>query len=121
MWSPRQRAVLAVVTLALSGLLALQLLHRPQHIDRDPPEKAILDSQLQSRLDPNVIDAESFAALPGIGPGLADRIVAYREQFHREQPGQVAFRTLKDLENVKGIGPAIAQKLEPYLIFPSEE
>ena len=46
--------------------------------------------------------------LPGIGPALADRIVAYRDEFG-------TFKTLDDLRNVKGIGDKSLEKIRPYL------
>ena len=43
--------------------------------------------------------------LPGIGPALADRIIAYRYEFG-------TFKTIDDLGNVKGIGEKIRLYLE---------
>ena len=43
-------------------------------------------------------------ALPGIGPTLAQRIIAGRP-----------YRSLKDLDRVKGIGPKTLEKLEKWL------
>jgi competence protein ComEA len=42
-------------------------------------------------------------ALPGIGPVLAQRIIAYREQRKRE--GHRGFESKDELLNVPGIGP----------------
>jgi competence protein ComEA len=42
--------------------------------------------------------------IPGIGPSLAGRIVAWRE-------GHGAFRSLDDLEKVPGIGPATVARI----------
>lgn len=52
----------------------------------------------------NLADAHQLDQLPGIGPVLADRIVANRVA---EGP----FVTLNDLERVSGIGPALLEKL----------
>ncbi len=51
------------------------------------------------RIDVNRATAAELAELPGIGPALAARIVAYRE-------ANGPFRTLDELTKVKGIGPA---------------
>ncbi|MCR4418553.1 MAG: ComEA family DNA-binding protein [Clostridia bacterium] len=45
----------------------------------------------------NVASAQELEALPGIGPTLAQRIVAYREEHG-------PFRTVEDIKNVSGIG-----------------
>lgn len=53
----------------------------------------------------NTATAAELETLPGIGPALAQRIVA-----HREQRGP--FRTVKDLLKVSGIGPKKFEGLE---------
>ncbi|HYW08232.1 MAG TPA: ComEA family DNA-binding protein [Longimicrobium sp.] len=55
-------------------------------------------------VDINVAGAAELDALPGIGPALAGRIVAYRQEHGR-------FGTLDDLARVPGIGPAAVAKL----------
>ena len=45
----------------------------------------------------NTADKKTLCSLPGIGPALADRILAYRQEHGR-------FRQLPDLMNVRGIG-----------------
>ncbi len=51
------------------------------------------------KLDINHCGYYDFEALPGIGPALADRIVAFRDSAG-------GFRNIDELSNVKGIGPA---------------
>jgi competence ComEA-like helix-hairpin-helix protein len=58
-------------------------------------------------LDPNTAPADSLELIPGIGPVLADRIVAYREE-HR-------FEREIDVTEVKGIGPKLYEQIRPYL------
>lgn len=64
---------------------------------------------------PRIIDLDEAPAalidsLPGIGPVIASRIVADRD---RNGP----FGSLEGLQRVKGIGPAMARKLAPYVTF----
>jgi len=51
----------------------------------------------------NTAGQQELDALPGIGPVLAQRIIAYREQRKRE--GHRGFESKDELLNVPGIGP----------------
>jgi competence protein ComEA len=51
-----------------------------------------------------------LAELPGIGPALAERIVAYRTTHGN-------FDNMEELGEVPGIGPALQTKLGPYIRF----
>ena len=55
-------------------------------------------------VDVNRADAAALATLPGIGPALAERIIA-----HRDSAGP--FRDVDGLTAVKGIGPATVSRL----------
>ena len=59
----------------------------------------------------NQATAEDFDRLPGIGPGLAQRIVAYREEHG-------PFPDLESLKEVKGIKEKTLAKLRSYLAAP---
>jgi competence protein ComEA len=59
----------------------------------------------------NQAKAEDFDRLPGIGPGLAQRIVAYREE-------QGPFPDLDSLKEVKGIKEKTLEKIRSYLTAP---
>lgn len=58
----------------------------------------------------NTATAQMLADLPGIGPALAERIVAYRDA-HGD------FHSMEDLGAVPGIGPALQAKLAPLVRF----
>jgi competence protein ComEA len=60
-------------------------------------------------LDLNAATAEQLETLPGIGPALAARIVAYRDEHG-------PFTRVEQLDNVKGIGAQTLTKLRPSLI-----
>lgn len=55
-------------------------------------------------IDLNRADAATLTLLPGVGPKLAERIVADRLE-------NGPYRTLADLDRVKGVGPALLQKI----------
>ncbi|MGZ4958139.1 MAG: ComEA family DNA-binding protein [Methylomonas sp.] len=62
----------------------------------------------------NSADAETIAkALKGVGSKKAEEIVKYRKE-HGD------FKTLKDVENVKGIGPNIIKVNEKDILFTDE-
>ncbi len=56
----------------------------------------------------NQASADELARLPRVGPSLAGRIVA-----HREQHGP--FKRTEDLMEVKGVGEKMFAQLRPYL------
>ena len=64
------------------------------------------------RIDPNRATAVDLDRLPGVGPALADRIVAYRQANGR-------FRSLDDLGQVQGIGDAMLARIGPLVKLPA--
>ena len=63
----------------------------------------------QPQVDINRAMSEELDALPGIGPQLAARIVAYRE-------ANGPFSTVEELQNVEGIGEKTLEHLRPYVV-----
>lgn len=61
-----------------------------------------------ARLDVNGASRRELEALPGVGPGLAQRIVDGRTARGR-------FDRVEDLLDVKGIGPKTLERLRPWL------
>jgi competence protein ComEA len=59
-------------------------------------------------VDINRASAEELQKLPHIGPALAQRIVAYRQQ-------QGPFRSIEEIKRVKGIGEHTFARIRPYL------
>ncbi len=59
-------------------------------------------------VDINRASAAELEKLPHIGPALAQRIVAYREQ-------RGPFRSIEEIKQVKGIGERTFARIRPYL------
>ncbi|HET7550816.1 MAG TPA: helix-hairpin-helix domain-containing protein [Gemmatimonadaceae bacterium] len=62
------------------------------------------------KVDVDVADAAALEALPRIGPVMAERIIANRDSLG-------PFGSLEELQRVKGVGPALARALSPYVTF----
>ncbi len=56
----------------------------------------------------NTATQAQLETLPGIGPVIAGRIIEYRTT-------NGGFRSINQLENVKGIGPKTLEKLRPFV------
>ncbi len=71
---------------------------------------------VELRLDPNTASAEELAAIPGLGPAMAGRIVAYRDK-QLAAGRSPAFADLSDLDHVEGVGKATLEAIGPSLQF----
>ena len=69
--------------------------------------------RLPTPLNVNTANAEGLQTLPGIGPALAERIVADRE-------ARGPFRTPEDLLRVPGIGPKRWERIRPLVQLTEE-
>ena len=67
-----------------------------------------------SPLDLNTATAEELAGLPGIGPELAGRIVAYREEHG-------GFGSIEEIMEVSGIGEGKFAALEGWITVEDTE
>jgi len=61
-------------------------------------------------LDLNSAGADELTGLPGVGPAMAERIIA-------ERP----FASVDELKRVSGIGDNLLERLTPYIHLPEEE
>jgi len=114
-FSRRQQQVLLVLYVLYGiGLLWCNSAERfhtlsSYHLESpDPPEQTMY---IDPPININTADARELQFLPGIGPVLAQRIVAYRQQHGK-------FQNTESLMPIKRIGPKTIQKLQYYLIFP---
>lgn len=125
--SPNDRvwlSALASGTLLVGGLtLGPVLAPRPQApaVTRTalPPIKAPASSEpptypttasvtplISGRVNLNTASQEQLEALPSVGPALAQKIIAGRP-----------YRSLADLDNVKGVGEATLRELTPLVTW----
>jgi len=59
-------------------------------------------------IDLNHSPVDSLELIPGIGPALSERIVAFRDSSG-------GFSFVEDLTKVRGIGVTLLQRIKPYL------
>lgn len=106
----RGLVLLLCVGLLIVGAIALRPAHRPgpaQWVRRIAVADVAVIVPLfveAKKIDVNSATVGELIELPGIGPALAARIVAYRTEHG-------LFRTVDDLTAVKGIGPATVEGL----------
>ncbi|MEM7627754.1 MAG: helix-hairpin-helix domain-containing protein [Planctomycetota bacterium] len=62
------------------------------------------------RIDVNRGDADTLQLLPGIGPSIAENVVAWRTEHG-------PFATPAELENVRMIGPVLRERITPWITF----
>lgn len=98
----------AIILLVLAGLVCIGLtVGIVRHVNRGKVELITLsDAPLKIKL--NQAGVEELCRLPGIGPGLASRIVDYRAKHGN-------FLASESLLNVPGIGQAKLAEIKPYL------
>lgn len=81
---------------AVAALAAVQALRAP-----DGPAPAPL------AIDLNAAGPEELSLLPGVGPSLAARIV-------EDRASRGPFRTVDDLDRVRGVGPSLLRGVRPF-------
>ncbi len=113
-WTARDRWFFAVVTLVILLLLGIQLSRlagwglRPLELAR--PE----DRKYEFQIDINSATWVEWMQLEGLGEATARKIVADRE-------ANGPFKSIEDVQRVKGIGPATLEKMRPWLRWSSPE
>lgn len=74
----------------------------------EPEEPESVPEEQQTLVNLNTAQLEELQTLPGIGPVLAQRILDYRADFG-------PFRTKEQIKDVKGIGDARFEQIEPLI------
>jgi DNA uptake protein ComE-like DNA-binding protein len=116
--TPAQRAGLAILGLLLGVFVACKWLYNPATVDTLQHATGARTNELQQAVDPNTADETALASIPGLTIATAKNIVQYRENLLKNNPDEPPFKSLKDLDPVKGVGPATLKKIEPFLYFP---
>jgi hypothetical protein len=104
-----QRAFILVIFLALAGCVVYAGLAWQG-------DRPVAPMVLEDAVNPNTASLASLLRLPRLGPERAQAIVDYRVKVVGER-GAPAFRDLKDLDAVPGLGPVTVQAIAPYLRF----
>ena len=105
-WHRSSQRALLLLAAALLAVAALRLARGPAPLFAPAAD----DPRLDLRIDLNRAGAGELAALPGIGPALAGRIVA-----HRQAHGP--FRSVDDLAAVPGLGAKTVDALRNLVAF----
>ncbi len=69
------------------------------------------------RVNPNEATPASLMRLPQIGAARARAIVAHRDRAGTSEGRAPVFQKADDLQQIKGIGPAVVEDLRPWLKF----
>jgi competence protein ComEA len=91
-----------------------QHIHVPRQGEATPTAAAATSNTADAGqpIDINTASAAELDGLPGIGQALAQRIIDYRTT-------NGSFKAIEDLRNVKGIGPALFEKITPLITVGS--
>lgn len=73
-----------------------------------PTVAAASTSEIGDKININTADATELDKLPGIGPAKAADIISYRES-------NGGFKTIEEINNVKGIGDATFEKMKDMI------
>lgn len=97
-----ERAALAVILVGLFLLLLYRGYGNRYAVQPSRQTTAVLP------LDLNAADRTELLQIPGVGPGMADAILAHRDTFG-------SFQSIDELDSVRGIGARTLDKLRPWL------
>ncbi len=95
--------------------LGLNLWENPDMVGERIPRKLEIEEEPQPDfpININTATAEELTALPNIGPARAEAIVQFRIE-------NGPYRTVDDLQKIRGIGPRIAETLAPLIKLTDE-
>ena len=88
--------------------ISLAFLATPTLAEMTTEQQQVIAASQQINI--NQASAEQLTSLPGIGPVRATAILELREELGH-------FSSLQELQQVRGIGPATLESLEPLVSF----
>lgn len=97
-----------VLTRWIPALLVVALTLTAAATTPAAPSRDDAAAKAPERLDVNSATEEQLQTVPGIGPALAKKIVAFREQ-------NGPFESVEDLLKVRGIGERSLEKMRSHL------
>jgi competence ComEA-like helix-hairpin-helix protein len=104
---------LAILVIAGPGLLQSGRFSGGEETPKTSRASRDCQQKVIDPIDISRASLEDFAKLPGIGPELARRIVAFREKHG-------PFRRVEDLLVIKGVGHKKWRAIRPYLRVGNE-
>ncbi|PIG97819.1 ComEA family DNA-binding protein [Deinococcus sp. UR1] len=103
---PQAPAVTRAALPALGAPPAAPLASGDLQEPRTYPATASVQPLISGRVNLNTATTEQLEALPKVGPSLAAKLIAGRP-----------YRSLADLDRVKGVGPSTLKTLSPLVSF----
>jgi competence protein ComEA len=97
-----------VKAIFLGALLVIGFDAMAQEQKKEPATETAQVQATQAKVNINKADAAQLTTLPRVGPAIAARIIA-----HREEHG--GFKKPEELMNVKGIGPKTFDRLKQLI------
>ena len=109
--SSQAQLAAGLIACALALVALAQSAKEPAFVE--PPPRAAAPAQVREllrgeTLELNAASATDLELLPGVGPKLAERIVAERTR-------RGGYRSVDELSAVKGVGPHTLARLRPWL------
>jgi len=104
-----EQAVIVLLALVLAAGIGYRAVSH-WCVGADPIEAVPAIGGPAYRVNVNTADWETLSLVPGLGETLSRRIVEVREAIPGKQ-----FRTLDELQEVRGIGAKTLDRLRPYL------
>ena len=101
-----KREILVLVIL-IAVLIALNIVNYAKR-ERLKASALVVVEEIAVKISINTAQTGELDVLPGIGPALAHRIVAYRKEHG-------SFKTVEDIKKVKGIGNKLLEKMLPFI------
>ncbi|MBM0741548.1 helix-hairpin-helix domain-containing protein [Phormidium sp. CLA17] len=104
-----QKTVSAVTPQRVKPAQPLSSLTGKPQSTQKTQQTSVTSKQANRRINLNSASQAELETLPGIGPGLAKRIIVARQQKQ--------FASLADVDRVSGVGPKLLEKLKDRIVW----